>query len=426
MIEIKVPELSESVSEATLLEWHKQEGDAVAAGDVLVEVETDKIALEIPAPAAGVVAKIVLAAGADVKTGDVIAHLDDAAGSARGQTPPDADEKAANDALAAVTESAVDEKVAPAREAQASPSAKKIASEKGVDLAKVVGSGKGGRITKEDVIAAAAGSARGVTQVGQEKPTKPAPAHEEVMQGSTGPAASSPPMAERRVPMSKLRLTVAQRLLSSQRETATLTTFNEVNMRAIMDIRAECREVFEAKHGVKLGFMSFFVKAAVAALREFPAVNASIDGRDIVYHDYYDIGVAVGSKRGLVVPVVRGADRLSMAAIEKTIFDFGARAQSGALALDELSGGTFSITNGGVFGSMLSTPIINPPQSAILGVHATKQRAVVEADGSIVARPMCYFALSYDHRIIDGREAVLFLVAIKNALETPVKILLDI
>lgn len=385
MKEVHVPELSESVSEAVLLEWQKNPGDAVREGDVLTSVETDKIVLEVYAPCDGVFKSARVKEGASVAAGDVLGEIDDAA-----QIP------AAEESAAAAAKPAADSiksppppKAEPAESAAAMPSAKKIAAEQGVNLASVSGTGKGGRITKGDVLAAASGG------------------------------------REHRVPMTKLRARIAERLMKSQNDTATLTTFNEVNMRAVIELRAEYRDIFEKTHGVKLGFMSFFVKAAVAALQKFPVVNAATDGGDIVYHEYYDIGVAVGTPRGLVVPIVRGADSLTMADIEKTIADFGARAQTGALSLDEITGGTFSITNGGVFGSMLSTPILNPPQSAILGVHATRPRPVAE-NGEVVVRPMNYLALSYDHRIIDGREAVLFLVAVKDALENPARMLLGV
>lgn len=387
MKEIHVPELSESVSEATLLDWQKQAGDTVAEGDVLIEIETDKITMEVPAPCAGVLKVLHLKSGADVKSGELLATIEPGAVAAKPAAKPAAAAKAAEGQPAP----------------KAMPSAKKIAAESGVDLHALSGSGsgKGGRITKGDVLKAAGGS----------------------------PVAASPsPSAARashRAPMSKLRARIAERLMQSQRETATLTTFNEVNMQAVLDMRAAHRDEFEKRHGVKLGFMSFFVKACVAALKEYPIINASVDGGDIVYHEFYDIGVAVGTPRGLVVPIVRDADMRSMAELEQIVADYGARAKTGGLNLEEISGGSFSITNGGVFGSMLSTPIINPPQSAILGVHATRQRAVVE-NGEIVARPMCYFALSYDHRIIDGREAVLFLVSVKNALEAPARLLLEL
>ena len=384
MIEVRVPEFSESVSEGVLLDWQKQPGDAVADGETVVSVETDKIVLDVPAPCAGALAKIHKKAGDTVYSKDLLAEIDETA-KVQEETAPVVKEEA----VAKESKPAAKPSPASAPVAGAAPSARKIAAEKGVDLTKVAGSGKAGRVTKMDVLAASAGR------------------------------------SEQRVPMSKLRARIAERLLQSQRETAALTTFNEVNMKAVMDLRAAHKDAFMERHGVKLGFMSFFVKAAVAALKRYPVINAAVDGDDIVYHEYYDIGVAVGTPRGLVVPIVRDADAMSMAAIEQAIADFGARAQKGALSLEEITGGTFSITNGGVFGSMLSTPIINPPQSAILGVHATRPRPVAE-NGEVVVRPVNYLALSYDHRIIDGREAVLFLVAIKEALEDPARLLLDV
>lgn len=381
IIEIKVPALPESVSEATLMSWHKKVGEAVSREENLIDLETDKVVLELPSPDAGVITEILANDGDTVVAGQVIAKLD----------------------TAASVQAAPAEKPA---QAAAMPAAAKIAAENNVDLSQVKGSGRDGRILKEDVQQAPA--------------AKPAPV-----------VASSPAIQivgdrpEQRVPMSRLRERVAQRLLQSQAENAILTTFNEVNMQPVMDLRNKYKEKFEKEHGVKLGFMSFFVKAAIAALKKFPVVNASIDGKDIVYHGYFDIGIAIGSPRGLVVPILRNADQMSLADIEKQIADFAAKAKDGKLALEDLTGGTFSITNGGTFGSMMSTPIINPPQSAILGMHATKMRAVVE-NGEIVARPMMYLALSYDHRLIDGREAVLTLVAIKDALEDPSRLILDI
>jgi 2-oxoglutarate dehydrogenase E2 component (dihydrolipoamide succinyltransferase) len=400
IVEVKVPQLSESVSEATLLEWHKKEGERVSRDENLIDIETDKVVLELPAPADGVLVKILKNARDSVGSGDVIAQIDTegkaAAASAAGTAPKkDEPEKA---------------KGQPA----AMPAARKIAAEQGVDTSKIQGSGRDGRVTKGDVLAA-------VQRIpAQEaRPALPQPpASVNVEQLLSG-------RPEQRVPMSRLRQRVAERLVQSQSTAAILTTFNEVNMAPVMDMRKKYQERFEKEHGVRLGFMSFFVKAAVHALKRFPVVNASIDGADIVYHGYFDIGVAVGSPRGLVVPILREADHMSFAEIEKKIADFGKRAQDGKLGLEELTGGTFSISNGGVFGSMLSTPIINPPQSAILGVHATKERPVVE-NGQIVIRPMNYLALSYDHRIIDGREAVLFLVAIKEALEDPARLVLGI
>jgi 2-oxoglutarate dehydrogenase E2 component (dihydrolipoamide succinyltransferase) len=394
--EVLVPQLSESISEATLLNWKKQPGEAVQADEILIEVETDKVVLEVPAPASGVLAEIVKGDGSTVTSGEVLARIDTAAKAAAPAATPSAP------APAAAAEAA---KPA-AKSSVASPAAGKILSEKGIDPATVEGTGRSGRVTKADALNAAQSSAAPAA------PAAPAPV------GLDG-------RSEQRVPMSRLRARVAERLIQSQTENAILTTFNEVNMQAVIDLRKKYKDSFEKEHGVKLGFMSFFVKAAVAALKRYPVVNASVDGKDIIYHGYFDIGIAVGSPRGLVVPILRNADQLSIAEIEKQIADFGQRAQAGKLGLEELTGGTFSISNGGVFGSMLSTPIINPPQSAILGIHATKERPVVE-NGQIVIRPINYLALSYDHRIIDGREAVLALVAMKEALEDPQRLLLGV
>ncbi|HLS43768.1 MAG TPA: 2-oxoglutarate dehydrogenase complex dihydrolipoyllysine-residue succinyltransferase [Paenalcaligenes sp.] len=399
--DVLVPQLSESVSEATLLEWKKQPGEAVSADEILIEVETDKVVLEVPAPASGVLTEIVKADGATVLAGEVLARIDSAATATVTAAPAEEAAPAVEAAPAAASTEAS------ASVSAASPAAAKILTEKGIEVESVTGTGRGGRITKEDANRAQAGVAK-----------------------AAAPAASAPTLSldgrpEQRVPMSRLRARVAERLLQSQQDNAILTTFNEVNMQAILDLRKQYKDQFEKEHGVKLGFTSFFVKAAVAALKKYPIVNASVDGTDIIYHGYFDIGIAVGSPRGLVVPVLRNADQLSIAEIEQQIADFGARARDGKLTLEELTGGTFSISNGGVFGSMLSTPIINPPQSAILGIHATKERPVVE-NGQIVIRPMNYLALSYDHRIIDGREAVLSLVAMKEALEDPQRLLLNI
>jgi 2-oxoglutarate dehydrogenase E2 component (dihydrolipoamide succinyltransferase) len=402
-VEVKVPQLSESVSEATLVAWRKKAGEAVKRDENLIDVETDKVVLELPAPIDGVLVKIVKNDGDSVTSGEVIAVIDtEAKGTAA--AAPAKTEKAAAPATAATPAPAA----APAKAGAqpASPSAAKIAAEKGVDTASVQGTGRDGRVTKGDVLGVGSAPAA----------AKPAPAPVSIPAGSR---------TEQRVPMTRLRQRVAERLIQSQSTAAILTTFNEVNMAPVMDLRNRYKEKFEKEHGVKLGFMSFFVKAAVHALRKYPVVNASVDGTDIVYHGYYDVGIAVGSERGLVVPILRNADQMSIAQIELAIADFGKRAKDGKITLEELTGGTFSISNGGVFGSMLSTPIINPPQSAILGVHATKERAVVE-NGQIVIRPMNYLALSYDHRIIDGREAVLALVAMKEALEDPARLLLDI
>ncbi|ANN77055.1 2-oxoglutarate dehydrogenase complex dihydrolipoyllysine-residue succinyltransferase [Bordetella flabilis] len=405
--DVKVPQLSESVSEATLLTWKKQPGAAVEADEILIEVETDKVVLEVPAPASGVLAEIVKGDGSTVTSDEVIARID-TAGKAAAAAPTSP--AAAEPPKAAQTAAAAAPAAAPAAASStpvASPAAAKILADKGVSPEGLAGSGRGGRITKGDALEAGA---------------KPAAA------AASAPAPTQLSLdgrPEQRVPMSRLRARVAERLLQSQQENAILTTFNEVNMQAVIDLRNKYKEKFEKEHGVKLGFMSFFVKAAVAALKKYPVINASVDGKDIIYHGYFDIGIAVGSPRGLVVPILRNADQLSIAEIEKTIADFGKRAGEGKLSIEEMTGGTFSISNGGVFGSMLSTPIINPPQSAILGVHATKERPVVE-NGQIVIRPINYLAMSYDHRIIDGREAVLGLVAMKEALEDPQRLLLEL
>jgi len=411
LVQVKVPALSESVSEATLLSWHKKQGEFVKRDENLIDIETDKVVLELPAPDSGVLTRIVKGDGGAVVANEVIAEIDTEATAPAGA----ATQKEQAPVEQAPREQAAVRAAVPAENVLAMPAARKIAADRGVDVTAMKGSGRGGRVTKEDVLAA-----------GQAAPAK---------QPEARPASRSPSPVnidqilgdrpEQRVPMSRLRKRVAERLLESQSSAAILTTFNEVNMQPVMELRSKYRERFEKEHGVKLGFMSFFVKAAVAALKKFPVVNASIDGDDIVYHGYFDIGMAVGSPRGLVVPIVRNADQMNFADIEKQIADFGKRAQDGKLTIEELTGGTFSISNGGVFGSMLSTPIINPPQSAILGVHATKERAVVE-NGQIVIRPMNYLALSYDHRMIDGREAVLFLVAIKEALEDPARLLLEL
>lgn len=392
IIDVKVPMLSESVSEGTLLEWKKKVGEAVARDEILIDIETDKVVLEVPSPQAGVLVEIVAQDGETVVADQVLARIDTAA-TAAAEAP-----------AAAPAEAAPATAPAAAQNNAAMPAAAKLAAETGVDVNALQGSGRDGRVLKEDVQNAAA---------------KPAAA--------AAPAVALPAGArpEERVPMSRLRARVAERLLASQQENAILTTFNEVNMKPIMDLRAKYKDKFEKEHGVKLGFMSFFVKAAVAALKKYPVVNASVDGKDIVYHGYFDIGIAIGSPRGLVVPILRDADQMSIADIEQAIVDYAKKAKDGKIAIEDLTGGTFSITNGGTFGSMMSTPIINPPQSAILGMHATKERAVVE-NGQVVVRPMMYLALSYDHRIIDGREAVLTLVAIKDALEDPARLLLDL
>ena len=411
LVEVKVPQLSESVAEATLLAWHKKVGEAVKRDENLIDIETDKVVLELPAPADGVLAKIIKSDGGTVKAGEVIATIDTDGKGAASAVPPKAQPQQAGPAL-------VGKQPAPA--APAMPAARKLAEERGVDTGMIAGSGRGGRVTKADVLDQASKAPAA--------PATPSPAAKPPLPQPPAPVSVEKILADRpeqRVPMSRLRARIAERLVQSQSAAAILTTFNEVNMQPVMDLRRKYQERFEKEHGVRLGFMSFFVRAAVHALKKYPIVNASIDGNDIVYHGYFDIGVAVGSPRGLVVPILRDADQMSFAEVEKKIADFGKRAQDGKLTIEELTGGTFSISNGGVFGSMLSTPIINPPQSAILGVHLTKERPVVE-NGQIVIRPINYLALSYDHRIIDGREAVLSLVAMKEALEDPARLLLEL
>jgi 2-oxoglutarate dehydrogenase E2 component (dihydrolipoamide succinyltransferase) len=407
-IEVKVPQLPESVAEATLVSWHKKAGDAVVRDENLIDVETDKVVLELPAPADGVIVELVRPDGATVTSNDVIAIIDTDAKGAVAVAPAVAAPvvaPAASGPAAATSTTA----------ATALPAARKMMADGHVDADSVTGTGRGGRITKGDVIEAVASRAAA--------PPAPTPVVARAPAVSLSVTLGTRP--EQRVPMSRLRQRVAERLVLSQGTAAILTTFNEVNMQPVIDLRNRHKERFEKEHGVKLGFMSFFVKAAVHALKKYPLVNASIDGNDIVYHGYYDIGIAVGSPRGLVVPILRDADQMSIADIEKQIAEYGKRAADGKLTVEELTGGTYTISNGGVFGSMLSTPIINPPQSAILGVHATKERAVVE-NGQVVVRPINYLAQSYDHRIIDGREAVLSLVAIKDVLEDPARMLLDL
>jgi len=418
-IEVKVPQLPESVAEATLVNWHKQPGQAVKRDENLIDVETDKVVLELPAPSDGVLVEIKQPDGATVTSNDVIAVIDTEATGAGAATPAPAAAKAAAPAAAPAPATAAPQAAAPfAAPATAMPAARKMMADAAIDPATVAGTGRGGRITKGDVLAAGTAPAPAAPSA----PAQPAPA---AKPAPVAPALTQGARPEQRVPMSRLRQRVAERLVQSQSTAAILTTFNEVNMQPVIELRNRYKERFEKEHGVKLGFMGFFVKAAVHALRKYPALNASIDGHDIVYHGYFDVGIAVGSPRGLVVPIVRDADQLSVAEIEKQIADYGKRANEGKLTVEELTGGTYTISNGGVFGSMLSTPIINPPQSAILGVHATKERAVVE-NGQVVVRPMNYLAQSYDHRIIDGREAVLSLVAIKDALEDPARMLLDL
>jgi 2-oxoglutarate dehydrogenase E2 component (dihydrolipoamide succinyltransferase) len=417
IVDVKVPQLSESVAEATMLQWKKKVGDAIAIDEILIEIETDKVVLEVPAPSAGVLLELLVPDGGTVAAEQLIARIDTeatagvvapAAAAPAGLTAAVAAPAATGGAMAGV----------------AMPAAAKLMADNNLAAGSVAGTGKDGRVTKGDVLVAVAA------------PSAPKPVAVSVMPASTPavllPQVAAPSLAgdlgnrpEQRVPMSRLRARIAERLLQSQSTNAILTTFNEVNMAPVMDMRKRMQEKFEKEHGVKLGFMSFFVKAAVHALKKFPLLNASVDGNDIVYHGYFDIGIAVGSPRGLVVPILRNADQMSFAQIEKKISEYGVKARDGKLGIEEMTGGTFSISNGGTFGSMLSTPIINPPQSAILGVHATKDRAVVE-NGVVVVRPMNYFAMSYDHRIIDGREAVLGLVAMKEALEDPARLLFDI
>ena len=414
IVEVKVPQLSESVAEATLLQWKKKVGEAVSADEILIDVETDKVVLEVPAPSAGVLVEILCADGSTVMADQLIARIDTTA-TASASTP-----------AAAVAKPAAAAAPAPAPVASSSsksdvlmPAAAKLMADKQMVAGSVTGTGKDGRVTKGDVLGAVAAGVKPAPAV------IPTGAPSKVLPQVDGPSVNLGERPEQRVPMSRLRARVAERLLQSQSTNAILTTFNEINMAPVMEMRKRFQEKFEKEHGVKIGFMSFFVKAAVHALKKYPVLNASVDANDIVYHGYFDIGIAVGSPRGLVVPILRNADQMSFAEIEKKIAEYGVKARDGKLGIEEMTGGTFSISNGGVFGSMLSTPIINPPQSAILGVHATKDRAVVE-NGQVVVRPMNYFAMSYDHRIIDGREAVLGLVAMKEALEDPARLLFDI
>ena len=446
LIEVKVPQLSESVSEATLLQWKKKPGQAVEMDEILVEIETDKVVLEVPAPAAGVLAQVIKNDGDSCIAEEVIAKIDTegqeaVSGAMQIRSVPDA-QPAPGQTPGVPTQVAA---LAETKSEVAMPAAAKMMAELDLPVGSVQGTGRGGRVTKGDVLGAIeTGAAKPAEESSTQAPA-PAPARVSAPAPAPAPRATPPAPAaarslpsvaapasvsygdrpEQRVPMSRLRARVAERLLQSQASNAILTTFNEVNMAPVIDMRKRFQEKFEKEHGVKIGFMSFFVKAAVAALKRYPIINASVDGNDIVYHGYFDIGIAVGSPRGLVVPILRNADQMSFADIEKKIAEFGQKAKDGKLSLDDLTGGTFSISNGGVFGSMLSTPIINPPQAAILGVHATKDRAVVE-NGQIVIRPMNYLAMSYDHRIIDGREAVLGLVAMKDALEDPARLLFDI
>ena len=408
IVEVKVPQLSESVSEATMLQWKVKVGDAVSSDQILIEIETDKVVLEVPAPSAGVVSEILVTDGGTVIAEQLIARIDTDGKVAAGAAPA---------AAAPAASSAVQAPASSSMAGVSMPAAAKLMADNQLAAGSVAGSGKDGRVTKGDVLAAVAGGAKPAA-IPTGVPTSALPQ-------VSAPAPNLGDRPEQRVPMTRLRARVAERLLQSQATNAILTTFNEVNMAPVMEMRKKFQEKFEKEHGVKLGFMSFFVKAAVHALKKYPVLNASVDGNDIVYHGYFDIGIAVGSPRGLVVPILRNADQMSFAEVEKKIAEFGKKASEGKLGIEDMTGGTFSISNGGVFGSMLSTPIINPPQSAILGVHATKERAVVE-NGQVVVRPINYFAMSYDHRIIDGREAVLGLVAMKEALEDPARLLFDI
>ena len=430
IIEVKVPQLSESVAEATMLTWKKKAGDYVAVDEILIEIETDKVVLEVPAPSAGVLAEIVVGDGATVAAEQLIARIDT---EGKAGAVVAVASVAGSAAAAAVAAPVVAASTGGSMAGVAMPAAAKLMADNQLAVGSVAGSGKDGRVTKGDVLSAiTSGSASGsaaasaINSIAAQAVNTPAIAkllpQVAVAAVDLGSLAERP---EQRVPMSRLRARVAERLLQSQSTNAILTTFNEINMAPVLDMRKRMQERFEKEHGVKLGFMSFFVKAAVHALKKFPVLNASVDGTDIVYHGYFDIGIAVGSPRGLVVPILRNADQMSFADIEKKIAEFGVKARDGKLGMDDMTGGTFSISNGGTFGSMLSTPIINPPQSAILGIHATKDRAVVE-NGQVVVRPMNYFAMSYDHRIIDGREAVLGLVAIKDAMEDPARLLFDI
>jgi 2-oxoglutarate dehydrogenase E2 component (dihydrolipoamide succinyltransferase) len=416
IVEVKVPQLSESVAEATMLQWKKKVGESVAADEILIDIETDKVVLEVPAPAAGVLCEIVVSDGGTVAAEQLIAKIDTdgkvGAVAAPASAPVAAPAPAATTAVAPAATGG-------SMAGVAMPAAAKLMADNNLAAGTVAGTGKDGRVTKGDVLSAVATGVKSTAAV------IPTGVPTQALPQVSAPAVNLGDRPEQRVPMTRLRARVAERLLQSQSTNAILTTFNEINMAPVMDMRKRMQERFEKEHGVKLGFMSFFVKAAVHALKKFPVLNASVDGNDIVYHGYFDIGIAVGSPRGLVVPILRNADQMSFADIEKKIAEFGQKAKDGKLGIEEMTGGTFSISNGGTFGSMMSTPIINPPQSAILGVHATKDRAMVE-NGQVVVRPMNYFAMSYDHRIIDGREAVLGLVAMKEALEDPARLLFDI
>ncbi|OYT93783.1 MAG: dihydrolipoyllysine-residue succinyltransferase [Burkholderiales bacterium PBB3] len=423
IVEVKVPQLSESVAEATLLQWKKKVGDQIAVDEILIEVETDKVVMEVPAPSAGVLVELVQPDGATVAAEQLIARIDTEGKTGTAAPAPAA---VAAPAVAVASAAAAPAAAGGSKGDVAMPAAAKLLADNNLSVSAVAGTGKDGRVTKGDVLAAVAAGPATKSVAAPAIPTGvPTTSLPQVAVKPSGFADALANRPEQRVPMSRLRARVAERLLQSQSTNAILTTFNEINMAPVMEMRKRMQERFEKEHGVKLGFMSFFVKAAVHALKKFPVLNASVDGTDIVYHGYFDIGIAVGSPRGLVVPILRNADQMSFADIEKKIAEYGVKARDGKLGMEEMTGGTFSISNGGTFGSMMSTPIINPPQSAILGVHATKDRAMVE-NGVVVVRPMNYFAMSYDHRIIDGREAVLGLVAMKEALEDPARLLFDI
>jgi 2-oxoglutarate dehydrogenase E2 component (dihydrolipoamide succinyltransferase) len=450
-IEVRVPRLPESVSDATLVAWHKKAGEAVQRDETLVDLETDKVVLEVPAPQSGRLGQVLKKDGETVTSDEVIAVIESdgaeqpverteaaeaSAGEARSAAPQQAPPAAAAPSASPQPAAAVNEEAVP----PLSPAVRRLVSEHRLDPHQIAGTGRGGRLTKEDVLKhlgiselkGEQASARGGEQAAVAAPApapRPTPGREAAREAPAAPITEARDLgrqrAERRAPMTRLRARIAERLVQAQQTAAILTTFNEIDMQAVMDLRKRLRERFEQQHGVRLGFMSFFVKACAEALRRFPVVNASVDGNDIVYHDYCDIGIAVDSPRGLVVPVLRDADRLSFAAVEAGIAEFAARAKEGSLSIEELTGGTFSITNGGVFGSLLSTPILNPPQSAILGMHKTEERPMV-VQGEVRIRPMMYVALSYDHRIIDGRDAVRFLVVVKELLEDPARLLLQV
>ena len=420
IVEVKVPQLSESVAEATLLSWKKKPGEAVAIDEILIEIETDKVVLEVPAPAAGVLAAHVVADGGTVVSDQVIAQID-----TEGKAGAAAAPAAVAPAAAPVAVAAAPAATGGSKGDVAMPAAAKLLADNGLAVGDVAGSGKDGRVTKGDVLAAVAGGAKPAAVPAPVAAPVPAAVAKPLPAVAAPTAQNLGDRPEQRVPMSRLRARIAERLIQSQSTNAILTTFNEVNMAPVMDMRKKFQDKFEKEHGIKLGFMSFFVKAAVAALKKYPVLNASVDGNDIVYHEFYDIGVAVSTDRGLVVPVLRDADTLGFGDIEKAVVGYATRAREGSITLEELTGGTFTITNGGVFGSLLSTPILNMPQSAILGMHKIQERPVV-VDGQVVVRPMMYLALSYDHRIIDGRDAVQFLVAVKDALEDPARLLLQV